>query len=365
MLARQRFLIAAPASQIRCPAAGEIVCESGSQKEWPPREGDVGSHLILHDFPSPGVEAAWRDFLERVDIPAHYNSPEFFREPHLRANRPFAVLALQKERVAGVLTGIHEGDQVSCGTDTRPQICLDKTIDLAPPVEALVQGLLAEATSARLLTVYSWTLLDPFLRYGFRFRPMEGVVVLDLTQGKERVLKQFDTNRRRNIRLSIQRNVEVSEPKNEEEVAILYEIYKDWCKRKNRSPIPYEMELAISRSTRANRKTLLARVEGKVVAGTVIRFFTGGLVEYSRNNSLPEYLKFRPNDLLQWKAIEWACDEGFLRYSMGGSSPFHLKFGGQIVPIFRYRLDRTWLRRHDLREAILDVGRRLRPKQRH
>jgi hypothetical protein len=317
----------------------------------------MSNYLILHDFPSPKEEAAWRELLRRVDVPAHYNSPEFFVEPHLGGNRRFAVLALQGERVVGALTGIHEGDQVNCGATTRPQICFDRTIDRAPLLEVLVQGLLAEAGQAKLVTVFSSILLGPFLSQGFRSRPMPGVVMLDLTQGKEKVFGQFDSNRRRNIRSSIQQGVEVSEATNAEEIAVLYDIYKDWCKRKGRSPIPYEMERAIFQSTRANRKILLARVKGKVVAGTVFRFLPGGLVEYSRNNSLPEYLRFRPNDLLQWRAIEWACVEGFPCFSMGGSSAFHKKFGKQIAPIYRYRLDRTWLRRHDLREAILDAGR--------
>jgi hypothetical protein len=36
-----------------------------------------------------------------------------------------------------------------------------------------------------------------------------------------------------------------------------------------------------------------------------------------------------------------------------------LRFGGTVVPILRYRLDRTWLQRHDLREKAQDIGRDL------
>src|ERR1017187_8244717 len=58
------------------------------------------------------------------------------------------------------------------------------------------------------------------------------------------------------------------------------------------------------------------------------------------------------NDLLIWKTIQWACEQGFWKYSLGGAHPFLRKWEGTIVPIYRYRLDRTFLRRHDFREDL-------------
>ena len=314
-------------------------------------------HLILHAFPSPNQETAWRDFLGRAEVPSHYNAPEFFLETRWAGKRPFAVLALDYGKVVGAVTGIHEGDQVECGVPTRPQICFDKTVERTPVLEALAQGLLAEAGPAKLVAVYSWTLLDPLLRHGFRCRQTEGVVMLDLRQGKEEIFKQLDRKRRNNIRSSIRQGVEIVQAATTEDFVAYYEIYKNWRKRKGRVPRPFDQELTAFHSTTRNRRLFLARVSGTIVAGTIIRFFPGGLAEYSRNNSLSEFLNFKPNDLLQWTAIEWACAEGLSCYSLGASGPFHREFGGQIAPIYRYRLDRTWLCQHDLREAVLDTGR--------
>src|SRR5579875_1811583 len=33
--------------------------------------------LILHEFPSREIEAKWREFLEDVECPAHFNAPEY------------------------------------------------------------------------------------------------------------------------------------------------------------------------------------------------------------------------------------------------------------------------------------------------
>lgn len=42
---------------------------------------DKARFLILHDFPGPGIEALWREFLGRVAFPAHYDTPEFSSSP--------------------------------------------------------------------------------------------------------------------------------------------------------------------------------------------------------------------------------------------------------------------------------------------
>src|ERR1700687_3505451 len=81
--------------------------------------------LILHDFPRPEIEVLWRDFLGRVEFPAHYDTPEFFLEPYWIGQRIFAVLAFTDSKIVGVLTGLHDGDEVLSGLQSRPQICLD------------------------------------------------------------------------------------------------------------------------------------------------------------------------------------------------------------------------------------------------
>ena len=101
-----------------------------------------------------------------------------------------------------------------------------------------------------------------------------------------------------------------------------------------------------------NRRLFLAYYSGKIVAGSVVRFVPGGLLEYAANNSLEEFLYVKPNDLLQWRIIEWASAEGFQSYSLGGAHLFVRTFGGTIVPTYRYQLDLTFFRKHMLKEAV-------------
>jgi len=333
---------------------------SATAAKLPSPAGRQLDFCMVHEFPAPSLELAWRDCLDRVNVPAHYNAPEYFRDPKQADERRFAVLATKGGQVTGVLTGAHEGDHAACGLITRPQLCVDKTACLAPTVDALAQGFLAEAGAAKLLTVYSWFPLEGFTHYGFRERTLEGVVVLDLTQGPEALFKQLDKKRRNCIRSAMRQPVEIAEASTDEDIAAFHAVYSRWfgTTRKKIGGRKLSFEYFQQRfRLRENVRAFLARSEGQVIAGITLRFFPGGLVEYSNNSSLDAFLHLKPNDLLLWNAIEWACREGFPRFSLGGAHRFLREFGGTVTPIYRYRLDRTSLRRHDLRENLTDWGR--------
>jgi len=72
-------------------------------------------------------------------------------------------------------------------------------------------------------------------------------------------------------------------------------------------------------------------------------------------------LHLRPNDLLHWRAIEWACAEGLTKYGLGATSLFLRKFGGEVVPTTRHRLDRSLFRRHTVGDWVADRVEEARP----
>lgn len=318
--------------------------------------------VIVHDFPSPGIERAWRDCLRRVECPAHYDSPEFFREPYLMGKSPFAILAVDRGFVSGVLTGLHNGNQVVSGLQSRPQICVDSTTDTGLAVDRLAQGLLAEAGSAKLITIYTWSTLQlhAFETSYFRRKELEGDVVLDLTEGPEALFKQLHASRRKNIRHGIRSGVEVFQAKTLEDAEAFYRVHTGWhqTKRKKIKTVQIPWAAFSQRFYQSgNFVFMLAHYSGRVIAGITLRCFPGGLVEFSNHSSLDEFLYLKPNDLLQWKCIEWAYREGFRRCSFGGAHTFHRRFGGTVVPIVRYRCDRTLLRQYDRHEVTLELMR--------
>jgi hypothetical protein len=317
--------------------------------------------LIVHDFPPSEIEALWREFLGRVEFPAHYDTPEFLREPYWVGNNPFAVLAFADSKIVGVLTGLHEGDEVVSGLQSRPQICLDQRVDAVLTTDILAEGLLCEAGGANLITVYSWasTPLPSFHQRGFLVRELEGNVVLDLSAGAQALFDNFAKNRRRDIRLAIRNGIEVSEEATDKDLQAYWEVYSAWRKTE-RKQIHHNRSFASIEKVhhmRGNHRRFLARYQGKVIAAAGIRFCPHSMIEYANNCSLDEFMKLLPNDLLLWRTMEWACEQGFKRYSLGGAHPFLRKWGGTVIPIYRYRLDRTLFHRHDLKENIAGKAR--------
>ena len=324
---------------------------------------DEPRYLVLHDFPHTEVESLWRDFLGRVEFPAHYNMPEFFLEPHWTGKRPFAVLALSDSKITGVMTGIHEGRQLISGLQSRPQVLLDPQADQTRTTDLLAQGLLSEADRAGLITVYSWasTPLPAFKDRGFSVRELEGDVVLDLSAGPEALFERFAKNRRRDIRIAMRNGVEVAQATTAEDLQAYWDVYSAWRKTA-RKQIHHNQTFATAEKVhnlRNNHRRFLARYQGKVIAAAGVRLCPGGLIEYSNNCSLDAFMKLLPNDLLVWRVIEWACENGFKRYCLGGAHQFLRKWGGSVMPIYRYRLDRTFLRRHDMKESAAGMARRL------
>lgn len=317
--------------------------------------------VILREYPSLQLERGWRDCLAQVDCPSHYNAPEYFLVPHWADKRPFAILARTRDQITGVLTGLHSGNEVSCGLVSRPQICVDGTHDLSATLDALARGLLAELGSEDLATVFTWESLPlpVFERHGFRRRALAGNVVLDLTKGADALFQEFSKDRRRNIRFAEKNGVEVRLARGKEDIAAAFEVYRAWrhTERKVVAGTRMAFETFEKAALLENRRMFLACVNGQPVAINVFRFFPGGLFESASNNSLDEFLHLKPNELLQWRGIQWACSNGLRRHSLGGAHQFLRRFGGAVVPVLRYRLDRTWLRRHELRESVFDLGR--------
>jgi Acetyltransferase (GNAT) domain len=85
------------------------------------------------------------------------------------------------------------------------------------------------------------------------------------------------------------------------------------------------------------------------------------VVEHAGGSSLASTLHLRPNDLLHWRAIEWACAEGLSKCSLGGHSLFLRKFRGEVVPTIRYRLDLSLFRRHIIRDWTAERVEEIRP----
>jgi hypothetical protein len=224
----------------------------------------------------------------------------------------------------------------------------------------VVDGLLVEAASAKLVDLFVWSDIATLVNTRFRKKQYEGFVMLDLSRGPDALFRKFSENKRRNIKRAIKYGVSVEAANDPAKVSAYYSVCVEWSRRKGLS-IPAEDKFHQTMALRNNRLLLLARYEGKIIAGVVIRFFPHGMMEYAANSSLQSALHLRPNDLLHWRAIEWGCREGMTHYSLGGAHLFLRKFGGDIVPTTRHRVDLSTFRRFAIGDWIAERAERARP----
>ncbi len=317
-------------------------------------------HILLTSAPDQPLTDKWNRLLTQAPFATHYSTPNYFRDPYLRGD-PFAVLAEQENgEIAGVLTGIWDSDKAISGLFVRPQTVFAPDVDMKAVSASLLNGI-NELYDGRpgLVELFTWQPVPGFTTFGMRERQARDamcIVVLDLSLGADALFAGFSQTRRNEIRKALKQDlVEVKELDTADELDQMYTIHRDWCGRKG-NPVDTFEQMRTAVGQRENRRTFIAKANGKVIAGSFYRFCPGGIVEYAGNSSIPEYQKLKPNDLIGWHAIQWACEHGLSHFSMGGSHLFLRRFGGELMQTYRYRRDHSRLRLHDLREQTWELS---------
>ncbi|MFN0277874.1 MAG: GNAT family N-acetyltransferase [Pyrinomonadaceae bacterium] len=315
-------------------------------------------HIILTSKPDGDLTAKWNACLADCQFATHYVTPNYFNDPYIQDG--FAVLAIEDDgSVAAVMTGVLDGAKIVSGIFSRPQMAFCKGAARKVSISALIEGVNELHDKAELIELYSWEKLLVFDDLGMHIRPSNtetSVVMIGLSVGADIIFANFSSSRRNNIRKLLRKDlVEIKELETESELAELYEIHCAWNARKGNIADTFE-QMHAAAFDRENRRIFICKLDGKVIAGSFYRFAPGGVVEYAANFSMPEYQNLRPNDLIMWRAIEWACNSGFSHFSMGGSHLFLRRFGGEIMTTYRYRRDQSRFRTYELRESVHDFS---------
>jgi hypothetical protein len=328
-------------------------------------------HVILTSMPDAGIKAQWNAFVTEARFATHYVTPNYFNDPYVRGER-FAILAVDENGdVHAALTGVVDGDKIASGLYSRPQAIFRHGADDDAAAGALMKGISELSECGKLIELHSWQLVPSLADGDMQMRPSgaeTSVVMIDLSNGPDAVFANFSQTRRNEIRKAEkQHSVLIKELANDDELTELYQIYCEWNRRKGNEPDTFE-RMQMAAGQHENRRIFIAKADGKVIAGSFYRFCAGGIAEYAANFSVPEYQKLRPNDLIGWHAIQWACGAGLSHFSMGGSHLFLRRFGGDVMTTYRYTRDERPLgvRRltSDMREVGLNTYRHLPEKVR-
>jgi hypothetical protein len=168
---------------------------------------------------------------------------------------------------------------------------------------------------------------------GFIFRPKSDQVLesmgyaisavfhcykIGLQKGAEDLWKSIAHNKRRNIKKAQEQGAEVVQLKSYDALVSFYEMYKASSERAgfvSYSFNHFNSYLGVF-GARDKVRIFLTVFKAQPVAGS-FAVVHGDTVYALAAGSRKDVWQVRPNDLLHWKAMEWACGEGFSWYHMG------------------------------------------------
>lgn len=163
----------------------------------------------------------------------------------------------------------------------------------------------------------SWQLRDELLKAAYSPVGKINDYVINLEKGAQNLWENIHHNKRRNIKMAEREGVEIIQSRDRKDLEAFCRLHEASAKRDGFSAVPCSWFEAASKIYKPESWCIfLAKWKEKSIAGVYV--VTNGNTVYAwRAGSLTEGLKVRPNELMHWKAMEWACRNGYSKYNMG------------------------------------------------
>jgi len=143
-------------------------------------------------------------------------------------------------------------------------------------------------------------------------------LLVNLNKSLDEIWKALDKDARRGVRKAQQLGVEVVDANTWQEWEEYYELHVLHSREKNYPPEPYSFYRELYKLHPKNMcRLFLAKLKKRVVAGALCLIYRENLIGI-RSASLDAFLKYQPNNLVHWKSIEWAKENGVKVYDFDG-----------------------------------------------
>jgi len=164
--------------------------------------------------------------------------------------------------------------------------------------------------------------------------------VIRLENGFDDLWKNIAHNKRRNIRKAMKEKVDIYQSQEYEDLKTFYSMLEAAKERSEFSALPFSWYNACwDIYPHELSRMFLARWRDKVVSG-VFTIAHGDTIYSMGAGSYIEGWKARPNDIMHWKVMEWACENGYKKYDMGLVSEPPPNEGSRDWGIWRWK--REW-----------------------
>jgi hypothetical protein len=159
---------------------------------------------------------------------------------------------------------------------------------------------------------------DVFCRMNYTPGGRANDYVVNLTNGSQKLWLSIHHNKRRNIKRALEEGVKITGSHRKRDLEAFLSLYKATAKKRGFNAYPDSFFMAIWKIFKPElSKVFLTHWKGKIVSGVFV--VIQGKTAYGLGaGSLTIGWSVRPNDLLHWKVMEWACENGYSKYNMGG-----------------------------------------------
>lgn len=203
--------------------------------------------------------------------------------------------------------------------DKRENICVDFQREVDRFIrEDLHAGYVYISTSPGLIDArpYKWA--------GYCVEP-QYTYHIDLSEGKEAIRKRLKKNLRRDIDVLVKQGASVEEGGMEALNQIMESVAERYGDQGRSVAVPREYISEVYGALAPdNMKIILGRSPDGKYAGGMINLCYRGVVS-SWIGSAKQKSGMSVNDLVQWRSIEWACDNGYLIYEEMGANTERLR----------------------------------------
>lgn len=282
------------------------------------------SRLKIVDSPS---QSDWNSFLSSFisgNLQQSYDYGEVAKlcNPHTMVVR---LLAVDRGSPVGLVQGRFNkrfgfGDRLLVGGVYGSGPIIANVEDGKEVLIELLTNLEACAIKSRVSEafIYSTRVEESLESLGYTLSSVFNVCKVNLRGNVDELWRSIAHNKRKNIKKAIKHNIKVIHGASDEDLASFYEMHTIASKRAKFIPHPlnyfYSFLKVFGKDGKV--KIFLSYFNGLPVAGVFV--VVHGDTAYALGaGSRKEAWSVRPNDVLHWKAMEWACNEGLAYYHMG------------------------------------------------
>jgi lipid II:glycine glycyltransferase (peptidoglycan interpeptide bridge formation enzyme) len=150
--------------------------------------------------------------------------------------------------------------------------------------------------------------------YGFPFC----TIVIDLRRSLEEIWGSLNKKARWGVRKAERLGVRVEIANTWQEWEKYYHLHIIHGMEKQYSTYPHEFfRKMFALHHKGMARLFVAKHEKRIIAGSLFLVYRENMV-FLQNASLRAFLPWNPNNLIQWRSIEWAKENGVITYDMNG-----------------------------------------------